>query len=64
MWACIFLVIYKPRDGFFYLTLTLMIDSYPLKRKKHASGLPNITDELSLEANNVNPEQTDPLGAV
>ena len=41
-----------------------MIDSYPLKRKKHASGLPNITDELSLEANNVNPEQTDPLGAV
>ena len=26
--------------------------------------LPNITDELSIEANSVNPEQTAPIGAV
>ena len=26
--------------------------------------LPNITDELSIEANSVNPEQTAPVGAV
>ena len=26
--------------------------------------LPNITDELSLEANSVDPEQTAPMGAV
>ena len=26
--------------------------------------LPNITDELSIEANSVDPEQTSPIGAV
>ena len=26
--------------------------------------MPNITDELSIEANSVNPEQTAPVGAV
>ena len=26
--------------------------------------LPNITDELSIDANNVHPEQTAPIGAV
>ena len=26
--------------------------------------LPNISDELSIEASNMDPEQTDPLGAV
>ena len=44
----------------------------PLKRQEKNTSenvvcckyLPSITDELSIEANSVNPEQTAPIGAI
>ena len=35
-----------------------------LKKVVCCKVLPNITDELSIEANSVEPEQTAPIGAV
>ena len=52
------------------------VKSYPLKPKKKmhlkmssaevvcCKYLPNITDELSIEANSMDPDQTAPIGAV
>ena len=59
-----FLFSYTNDDGYKYVSyLTLKVP-----RKKASKNvvrcklLPNITDELSIEANSVDPEQTAPIG--
>ena len=54
--------------------LSIITNPYSAKKKMHlkmsSAGvacckyLPNITDELSIKANSVDPEQTAPIGAV
>ena len=45
-----------------YIGASVFVASFVQVRRK--CRLPNITDELSIEANSVDPEQTAPIGAV